>query len=213
MRGTRRIRRFLALSGVKSALSTLILLIPIVTGFWGGWMWLYKLVLLLALASANFVFVYYDNKQPAWNINHMLELMLTSLWGKDAHHFRSNVMIFNSKTKKLYIKYSCHMQGAVDRSMSIDPSQGCAGEAYRTNNPVVVDLTTADHSQYRIDPTRVWKLMKSVMSVPICDDENHEHVIGALNIDGDVDCDTAGYFDDKVLNTANDYADLIGERV
>lgn len=205
------IKRFIKLPGVKSALSTLLVLLPVVTGFWENWATIYKILLVVVFALVNFIFVYIDSKQPSWKINDMLELMITSLWGKEAHHFRSNVMILNSKTNKFHIQHSCHMQGAIDRKLSLGLNEGCAGRAFSTNEPFVVDLTKATHAQYGIDATRVWNSMKSVMSVPICDDEHGEHVIGVLNIDSDLDNDTVNFFEDKVLNTVNAYADLIGE--
>lgn len=211
MRIQQKIDHFIKLPGVKSALSTLLLFIPIITGFWESWAIYYKILLLITYGGVNSVFVYIDNKRPSIKIEKMLELMLGSLWGEEAHHFRSNVMIFDSKTKRLQIQYSCHMQGAIDRNLSLDPKQGCAGKAFSSNLPYVVDLTTATHNQYNIDPTKVWKSMKSVMSVPICDDEHNEHVIGVLSIDSDLDYNTVKFREDKVLNTANTYADFIGE--
>lgn len=109
------------------------------------------------------------------------------------------------------MKYRCNMMGAKDRNLILEPNQGCAGQAFTNNTPHVVDLTQATHGQYSIDKNKVWSSMKSVMSVPICDDEDHLNVIGVLNIDSDLDVNTAKFFDDKVLNTANVYSDLVAD--
>ena len=205
------IKRFIQHSGVKSSLSTLILIIPLALGLWENLELLYKILLIAATAILNLVFVYYDYKRPVWKIEDMLGLMAMSLWGRDRSHFRSNVMLFDPKTKKLAIKYRCNMMGAIDRNLCLKPNQGCAGEAFTNNRAAVVDLIQATHDQYRIDPSQVWPTMKSVMSVPICDNEDHVHVIGVLNIDSDLEVNAAKFFDDKVLNTANVYSDLVAD--
>lgn len=205
------IKRFFQQSGIKSAISTLILIIPLSLGLWENLDIIYKVLLVSIIGILNIIFVYYDYKRPKWNIEDMLRLMNLSLWGQDSSHFRSNVMLYNSKTKKLHMKYRCNMMGAKDRNLILEPNQGCAGQTFTNNTPYVVDLTQATHGQYSIDKNKVWSSMKSVMSVPICDDEDHLNVIGVLNIDSDLDVNTAKFFDDKVLNTANVYSDLVAD--
>jgi transcriptional regulator with GAF, ATPase, and Fis domain len=205
--------QFIKISSVKSALSTLILIIPLALGLWESLGILYKALLIIMTALLNFIFVYYDYKRPAWKIENLLELMVKSLWGADqSSHFRSNIMIYDSKTKKLKIEHSYNMMGAVDRNLELELDRGCAGKAFTDKNTFWVDLTQAAHEKYLIDPQKVWSSMKSVMSIPIfLDDE----VIGVLNIDSDLELNKVFLLDNrgdnKVLNIASAYSDLIAE--
>jgi transcriptional regulator with GAF, ATPase, and Fis domain len=208
-----RIGRFIKVSGIKSALSTLILITPLVLGIWEKLEIPYKVLLIAGTAVLNFVFVYYDYKRPAWKIENMLELMVKSLWGSDqASHFRSNIMIYDSKTKKLHIKHSYNMMGATDRNLILEPDRGCAGKAFKGENAFWVDLTQVTHENYLVDSKRVWSNMKSVMSVPIYFEDK---VIGVLNIDSDIELKKAFLLDNrkdsKVLNVARAYSDLVAE--
>jgi transcriptional regulator with GAF, ATPase, and Fis domain len=208
-----RFKRFIKLSGVKSALSTLILIIPLAFGLWTNLDTSYKVLLIAVTAALNTAFVLYDYKRPAWKIEDMLELMVKSLWGAgEASHFRSNVMIYNDKTKKLQIKHSYNMMGHEDRKISLDVGQGCAGKAFQDQTAFWVDLTKATHEEYNVKSTKVWSEMKSVMSVPICSDDE---VIGTLNIDSNLELSKVFLLDlsndNKVLNIARAYSDLVAE--
>ncbi len=149
-----KIRRFLEHSSVKSALSTLILIVPIVLGFWDNIDIYVKAGFVMVTALLNVIFVYYDYKKPAWKIEKMLELMVKSLWGTSdgPAHFRSNVMMYDSKANKLRIKTSYNMMGARDRDIVLEPNQGCAGNCYSMGQPFWVDITAIDiHKKYSID--------------------------------------------------------------
>lgn len=167
----------------------------------------YKILLILLTGTLNFVFIFYDYRQPTWEIESILELMVRSLWGpSQASHFRSNVMVQNSKTKKLHIKHSFNMMGAVDRDFTLAPAQGCAGRAFSTHQPFWVDITKSTHEKYFIDSGQVWSSMKSVMSVPISFEGK---TVGVLNIDSDLDLDVSELNQEKVYSTALAYSDMI----
>jgi hypothetical protein len=86
----------------------------------------------------------------------MLELMVKSLWGSDqASHFRSNIMIYDPKTKKLHITHSYNMMGVIDRNLILEPDRGCAGKAFKDEKAFWVDLTQATHENYLVDSKRV----------------------------------------------------------
>ena len=204
-----KIRRFLEHSSVKSALSTLILIVPIVLGFWDNIDIYVKAGFVMVTALLNVIFVYYDYKKPAWKIEKMLELMVKSLWGTSdgPAHFRSNVMMYDSKVNKLRIKTSYNMMGARDRDIVLEPNQGCAGNCYSTGQPFWVDITAMDiHKKYSIDPQKVWANMKSVMSVPIFEDSKP---IGVLNIDSDLDLATSKLDEEKAYINASAYSNMI----
>ena len=200
------LRRILKLS-TKTALSTLILIIPLALGLWENLDFVYKILLILVTGVLNIVFVYYDYKQPTWEIRNLLELMVRSLWGPNqASHFRSNIMVQDHKTKKLCIKDHYNMMGAIDRAFTVDPNQGCAGRAFSTQRPFWVDVTKSTHEKYLIDSGQVWASMKSVMSVPIVLQGKN---MGVLNIDSDLDINTSKLNQEKVYSTAMAYSDII----
>jgi hypothetical protein len=205
------VKHFIKHSGVKSALSTIILIIPLLLGIWADVDVRISIFLVAFTAILNAFFVYYDYKQPSWDINEMLEFMVKTIWGSDqASRFRSNVMLYEPKSKKLQIKYSYNMMGHNDRFLSLNPEQGCAGKAFKDEKAFWVDLTTCAHENYLVDSTRVWNPMKSVMSVPIFKDEK---VVGVLNIDSNMELPQVfmeeGKIDEKILNSATAYSDLV----
>jgi hypothetical protein len=204
-----RIKSFLGHSSIRSALSTLIVIIPLVIGLWDNLSVYLKASLVLATAILNAIFVYYDFKSPTWEIWKMLELMVKSLWGPNdgPAHFRSNVMMYGQKANRLRIKHSYNMMGARDRDISLEPNQGCAGNCYSTGEPFWVDITEADtHRTYSVDPHKVSQNMKSVMSVPIF--ENGK-TVGVLNIDSDLDLATSKLNEEKAYIIASAYSDLV----
>lgn len=201
------VRRILRLSATRSALSTLLLIIPIVIGVWESLDIIYKAGLVALLGIVNFYFVYYEYKQPNFEIEKMLELMVKSLWGpENSSHFRSNVMMFNPKTEKLQIKYQYNMMGAVDRDFKLAPDQGCAGRAFSRKKPFWVDILESTHEKYFVDSGQVWSSMKSVMSVPIF---LQKDTIGVLNIDSDLDMNTSKFDQENVYILVNAYSEMI----
>jgi hypothetical protein len=207
------IKHFFAVPGIKSALSTLILVIPLLLGVWNNDLIIEHKILLIAITSLlNYGFVYYDYKKPKWKIEDMLNAMNLSLWGNNAEHYRANVMTYNSRKKSLSIKHiSASMLGALDRKLNLKTCQGCAGEAFRTKRPMVVDLTQETHEQYEINPRDVWSDMRSVTSFPIFGDDEHTNVIGVLNVDSDYDVNSAGFFKNNVIRVVSVYSDWISE--
>ena len=200
-------RRLYSLLATKSALSTLILIVPLVMGVWESLNIFFKAGLIALLAILNFYFVYYEYKQPDLEIENMLELMVKSLWGpENSSHFRSNVMIYNYKTGKLYIKHQYNMMGAVDRDFEVDLDQGCAGRAFCNRVPFWVDIPKSTHEQYYVDSGQVWSSMKSVMSVPIL---LQRDIIGVLNIDSDLGLSMCKFDQEKVYIVVNAYSDMI----
>jgi hypothetical protein len=210
----RKVKRFLEIPGIKSALSTIILIIPLVLGLWNDLKLEYKIVFVALTAGLNYGFVYYDYKKPKWKIEDMLNAMNLSLWSDKNQHFRANVMLFNSKKNTIAIKYlSTSMMGATDRKLCIGSNQGCAGEAFKTKREMVVDLTQQTHEDYHINPRDVWSEMKSVVSVPIFEDEEHTIVSGILNVDSDLEVNETKFFDTNVIRVISVYADWISELI
>jgi hypothetical protein len=198
--------------GIKSALSTLILIAPLVLGLWNGLHFEIKIGLIVATAILNLGLVYYEYTKPKWRIEDMLNMMNLSLWAERNQHFRANIMMYNHRKKTLSVKYiSTSMMGATDRKLCIGSNQGCAGEAFRSKRLAVVDLTQQTHEDYQINPQDVWSEMKSVMSVPIFDDDAHMNVIAVLNVDSDFTVNDANFYDNTVIRVISAYSDWIAD--
>lgn len=199
--------RILKLSATRYALSTLLLIIPIVIGVWESLDLIYQAGIISVLGILNFCFVYYEYKQPSLEIEDILELMVKSLWGpENSSHFRSNVMLYNPKSRKLQIKYRYNMMGAVDRDFQLAVGRGCAGRAFSEKMPFWVDILKSSHEKYYVDSGKVWKSMKTVMSVPIY---LQEDPAGVLNVDSDLDMNTSKFNDENVYIIVNAYSDMI----
>lgn len=202
-------RRILRLSVTRSALSTLLLIIPIVIGLWESLGFYPQIGLIVVLGVINFYFVYHEYKQPGLEIAELLELMVKSLWGREnVSHFRSNLMIFNPKTEKLQIKYRYNMMGAVDRNFEISKDQGCAGRAFSNNQTFWVDILKSPHEKFFVESGKVWSSMRSVMSVPVT---NGKTTVGVLNVDSDLDLQTSGFVQEDVYSMVNAYSDVMGK--
>lgn len=202
-------KRFFRLSATRSALSTLLLIIPILLGYWEQLALPYKAFMIAVLGIINFYLVYNEYKKPRLKIENFLELMVKSLWGPEsASHFRSNIMVYNSKSENLQIKYNYNMMGAVDREFEIGKDQGCAGRAFSNKQPFWVDILASSHGKYFVESGKVWSDMRSVMSVPII---KEKAVIGVLNVDSDLDLSTSKFDQGDVFIIVNAYSDLIAE--
>ena len=202
------------LTVTKSALSTLIVIIPMIVGFFTYLPFEIELIAVIITSVLNIILVSREFKQPTVDFDGMLELWVNSLWhDNQLHHYRSNIMILDgkwyekSKSKQLRIKYRYHMAGYVDRDFCIKQNQGCAGRAFTSKKPHWVDLTVPDaHGTYGIDAGEVWDNMKSVLSVPII---LKGKALGTLNIDSDLEINKSGLNQEKIYTVTQAYADLI----
>ncbi|MCL2643452.1 MAG: hypothetical protein FWD52_08110 [Candidatus Bathyarchaeota archaeon] len=212
--GKMKIKYFFETASTKAILSTLILVIPLVLSIMTEISIIYQITLITTAAIINLSFVYFAYRRPKLKINDMLNVMALSLWSKEHNHFRVNVMLYNPRKKTLSVKYlSASMMGAVDRKFCIKCNQGCAGEAFRTKGIIVVDLNKRPHKDYHIKPKDVWAEMKSILSIPIFEDEDHTKVKGVLNIDSDLIVTEAKFFDTNVIKVATIYSDWISEMI
>lgn len=207
----RKIKKLLSLASVRATISTAILLIPILIG-WMRWPWYVNSILLLLLGVMNAVWVYYERKKEHIRIEELLKLLVLSIWGREhSSHFRANVMMHDPKKDELKITYRYNMEGYIDRFLKIPSNVGCAGHAFTNKRPFYVDLTKVTHEKYLIDSRKVWKAMKSILSVPVFNPDNPDEVIGVLNVDSDLDIQTVKFNDESVIITVSAYADIIGK--
>lgn len=126
-----------------------------------------------------------------------LEYMITSMKFSEGY-FRTNVMLFNPISKKLKIVVSYNMTGYKDQNLEINFDQGGAGSAFTRNEIQVVDLYMKKHEDYNINADTVWEQMKSIISVPITDED--QNPIGVLNIDTDMLYQPAGFHTTEFQN-------------
>jgi hypothetical protein len=207
------LRDIINLAVTKSALSTLIVIITMVIGFFASLPVEIEIAAVIATAILNVILVSKEYKQPTVNFDSMLELLVKSLWENEKTHlYRSNIMLldghwYSRKPKKLRIKYRYNMVGCVDRDFCLEQSQGCAGRAFTTKNPYWVDVSIPEaHEKYYVDSGKVWCNMKSVLSVPIILEGK---TLGTLNIDSTLDLNASGFNQEKIYTVTQAYADLV----
>ena len=63
-----------------------------------------------------------------------------------------------------------------------------------------------------VDEGKIWKEMKSVISVPI-NTKNGKKIIGILNVDSKLDGTNAKFYEGKTNTILNAYADIISDTV
>lgn len=207
-----RVKNFFSKASVKGLLSTFILIIPTIISAFGyvipKWCKILLIVVLLVINSINIYWEYRNPIQP----KDILEAMVHSIWkGPTANHIRANVMLYDSTSKKLEVRYRYNMGGHIDRFLKIHPKRGCAGKTYHSKQPTAVDLNKVDHKGYLMDPEKVWKKMESILSVPIVNLPNTSEVIGVLNVDSDLEINEVGFKDQEIMRAVIRFADLISK--
>jgi hypothetical protein len=88
----------------------------------------------------------------------MLQFTVIGLLGR-AQTYRVNVMLLDPIDNMLKITAQYNMDGYIDRNISLKADTGGAGKALQNNSVERVDLVIKTHSDYKIDPTKVWKAM------------------------------------------------------
>ena len=147
-------------------------------------------------------------KEQSIPINELLKLMVHTIWKVQDGKIRANVMLPTEDKKSLKIMFSYNMEGDIDRNLTIPITSGCSGNAYKGEEPIIVDLTKARHETYLIEGKKIWKEMKSILSVPLIDSKDSENsVIGVLSVDTNLDYEKIGFED--AVNPVNRFADLI----
>lgn len=114
----------------------------------------------------------------------LLQSTVESLF-KQKGRVRANVMLYQPTTKSLKIVASYNMNGDIDEDLEIKIEQGGAGRSFRDKSEEVVDLNLETHEKYGITKKQVWSDMKSILSIPIVNED--DLAIGVLNIDSDQD--------------------------
>jgi GAF domain len=140
-------------------------------------------------------------------IEMILQYIINSLYhGEET--YRANVLMYDPRVKTLKIMAAYHMEGYVDENIEFPVETGASGEAFRENKLVIADLMMRPHADYKIDPTKVWKEMRSIISVPIIDSE--EMIAGVLSVDSNQFYTTAKFHDDNTQRLLRLQSKIIG---
>ena len=117
-------------------------------------------------------------------------------------------MMYDPKVKTLKIVASYRMEGYIDENLEFPVEDGAAGEAFREDKLVIVDLMLKNHADYKIDPNTAWKEMRSIISIPIHDSD--ELIAGILNIDSNQFYTTAKFHEEELQRLLRLQTKIIG---
>ncbi|MBK7386889.1 MAG: hypothetical protein IPI63_09275 [Methanothrix sp.] len=186
------IEKIFSLSITKSALSTIILIIPLLYELNSDIAIEYKLFAIIFVALINIYLVRNEIINPDIKIEEILEMLIKTISKgdrKSMSEYRANIMLYNQMSNTLDMKYHYNMMGSIDRDLSIDSKSGCCGIAFKSKQPIWIDLEENPEAGYVSDRKRIWGDMKSIISIPISTNNGRE-IIGILNVDSKnkVDC-------------------------
>jgi hypothetical protein len=206
-----KIKKIFALSITKSALTTLILIIPLLYELYDEISIVYKLIFIIIVAIINIYLVRNEMRRPNIKIEELLEMLIKTICKGDRRaigEYRANIMLYNPRSTTLEMKYHYNMMGSIDRDLIIDSNSGCCGNAYQYRQPIWANLEEKPEAGYISDRAKTWADMKSIISVPINTNNGHE-IIGILNVD------TKNRIDDisqeHVYETLNMYSYIISK--
>lgn len=205
------LRKLLNLPIIRSALSTLILIIPMVYDVYGNISFEIKIALILLVILINIILISQEIKRPTIKIEEMLESLIKLICssnGNDLGKYRANIMLKKQKSDVLYMKYHHNMMGANDRGLEVNINSSCCGDAFNLKQPIMVDLEENPTAGYTSDVTKVSESMKSILSVPIHDISGKD-CIGALNVDCKLSIDESGFLEPGTSETANIFSYII----
>ncbi|MFZ2471256.1 MAG: hypothetical protein WAW52_04865 [Methanothrix sp.] len=180
-----KIKKIFALSITKSALTTLILIIPLLYELYNEISIQYKLVSITIVAIINIYLVRNELRRPNIKIEELLEMLIKNICKGDRRaigEYRSNIMLYNPGSTTLEMKYHYNMMGSIDRDLIIDSNSGCCGRAYQHRQTTWANLEEKPEAGYVSDRTKTWADMKSIISVPI-NTNNGREIVGILNVD------------------------------
>ncbi|NMC60337.1 MAG: GAF domain-containing protein [Candidatus Methanofastidiosa archaeon] len=204
-------KKLFALSITKSALSTLILIIPLLYELYKDIPIKYKLSFIILVAIINIYLVRNEIRKPNIKIEELLEMLIKTISKGDRRaigEYRANIMLYNHKSNILEMKYHYNMMGSIDRDLIIDSNSGCCGIAFKENKPIWVDLEENPEAGYISDRKRTWGDMKSIISVPISTNNGRE-IVGILNVDTKNKVDDISQ--ENVYETINMYSYIISK--
>ena len=114
--------------------------------------------------------------------------------------YRANVMLLDPIDNMLKITAQYNMDGYIDKNISLQADTGGAGKGLQNDSVERVDLVMQRHSDFKIDPNKVWRDMKTIFCVPIHDSDGNR--LGVLCIDSDNQISKTRLYDDRSFEYA-----------
>jgi hypothetical protein len=136
------------------------------------------------------------NKNVESGLSMVLEFILKTYW-QGRSNYRASIFLHDAINKRLNMKVAYNMTGHIDYMLSLNDGAGNVGHAYTNKSIMVGDFDVLRHEERGVDSSRVWKDLKSILAVPIID--NDEIPLGALAIDSS-DNYVAARFKDESIN-------------
>jgi hypothetical protein len=136
-----------------------------------------------------------------------LQFAVIALEGKQ-QTYRANIMLLDPRDNLLKITAQYNMEGKVDRNISLSSTAGCAGDALQNNQEAFFDIRGSTHSKLHVNPDKVWKELKSIISMPIRASNGNR--LGVLNIDSDNTIDQTKFYDVEFKNAMGLVSDAFG---
>jgi hypothetical protein len=116
-------------------------------------------------------------------------------------------MLLDPRDNLLKIAVHYNMDGFVDKNIALPPDMGCAGTALQKDSEALYDPRSMGSKG--IDPDRVWKELKSIISMPIHDSMGAR--LGVLNIDCNRFLEDSGFYDEEFKNAMRIATDAFGK--
>lgn len=121
--------------------------------------------------------------------------------------YRANIMLLDPRDNLLKIAVHYNMDTHIDKNISLSPDMGCAGTALQSDSESLYDPRS--QGLRGIPPDKVWKELKSIISMPIHD--SNAARLGVLNIDSNKVTENSGFYDEDFKNAMRLATDIIGK--
>jgi hypothetical protein len=113
--------------------------------------------------------------------------------------FRSSIFLHDAVKKELKMRASYNMSGDVDYMIALPDTAGAVGIAYNNKKNHYWDGSKLTHEDRGVNSSQVWEDMKSILAVPILD--NNNIALGAISIDTNKS-PTEAHFTNPALNNS-----------
>jgi hypothetical protein len=117
--------------------------------------------------------------------------------------YRANIMFLDPRDNMLKIAVHYNME----RNISLPPNVGCSGTALQRDSEAFYDPRIL--GTMGIDQDRVWRELKSIISMPIHDSNGAR--LGVLNMDSDRPIENSGFYDEDFKGSMRLAADAFGK--
>jgi hypothetical protein len=106
--------------------------------------------------------------------------------------------LHNAVKKELKMHVGYNMSGYIDDMIAFPEDSATVGKAFSCKRPVLADFAVTTHEERGVDPSLIWPDLRSILAVPILDNNNIS--LGTLCIDSDQKYTDAGFDDMRINN-------------